>query len=59
LQAANETKIAKGTAKVPKYPSTGHIYQNLEVENDLIMLNNIFSAQNWAFYTNLSEKYKK
>jgi len=38
---------------VPTKFSVEHILQNLEVKNDFLMLNMIFSTQNWAFYANL------
>ncbi len=42
--AFKATKTAEEATKVPKNPSARHIKQNLEVENDFIMLNKIFST---------------
>ncbi len=42
-------KTAQGAAIMSKNPSAGYIQQNLEVANDSILPNNIFSTKNWTF----------
>jgi len=49
-------KSNKNCSKIPQWATFN---KNLKVKNDFLMLNKIFSTQNYTFYASLSKKLKQ